>query len=195
MSSRIPSETAEAVATLFRAEASGLFRYACTLPNVNRSDAEDFVQVTFQAAAVGWEQLSVLDPESRRKWLYRVLRNKSIDQWRTYGSRWSSLEQIDKTAGPPQQTDRAALCSLTLEQCWDRIRMMPDVRQRVAFLRWGEDWSSAEIAELMGISQSTVRGHLKVARDELTVVIGSQVPLGDFDDDTDEGWRDDPQEQ
>jgi RNA polymerase sigma-70 factor (ECF subfamily) len=67
------------------------------------------------------------------------------------------------------------------------IKMMPEGRQRVAFLKWGEDWSSAEIAELMGISQSTVRAHLKLARDELTVAIESQISFDDSDDDTDEG--------
>jgi RNA polymerase sigma-70 factor (ECF subfamily) len=67
------------------------------------------------------------------------------------------------------------------------IRMMPESRQRIAFLKWGEDWSSAEIAKLMGISQSTVRAHLKLARDELRVAIGSQILFDDSDDDTDEG--------
>lgn len=196
MGSRIPAETAEAVARLFRAEGSGLFGYACTLPNVSRADAEDLVQVTFQAAAMAWEQqLRALDRGSRRRWLYRVLRNKAIDQWRIYGSRWSSSERIDRAPGPSQETYRNALCSITLQRCWDRIRMMPEVRQRVAFLKWGEDWSSAEIAELMGISQSTVRAHLKLARDELMVAIRPQISFADSGDDTDEGWRDDPRER
>jgi predicted ArsR family transcriptional regulator len=43
---------------------------------------------------------------------------------------------------------------------------MPEARQRAAFLKRIEGWSSAEIAELLGISQSTVRAHLKLARDE-----------------------------
>lgn len=188
MGSRIPAVTAEAVATLFRAEAPGLFRYARTLPNVSPSDADDLVQETFRAAAMAWEQqLCALDQESRRRWLYRVLRNKAIDQWRTYGSRWSSSEQVDRATGPPHETDRNALSSIALQRCWDMIRMMPESRQRIAFLKWGEDWSSAEIAKLVGISQSTVRAHLKLARDELTVAIGSQISFDDSGDDTDEG--------
>lgn len=64
---------------------------------------------------------------------------------------------------------------------------MPKARQRVAFLKWGEEWSSAEIAELLGITQSTVRAHLKLARDELAEEMGSQIPFADSGDDTDEG--------
>ncbi len=188
MGSRISAEAAEEVARLFRAEAHGLFGYACTLPNVSRSDADDLVQKTFQAAAMAWEQqLRCKSHESRRRWLYRVLRNKAIDQWRTYGSRWRSSESIDNAAGPSQETCHAALRSITLQQCWDRIEKMPDVRQRVACLKWGEEWTTAEIAQLLGITQSTVRVHLKAARDELATEIGAQIPFVDSDDAADEG--------
>ena len=49
------------------------------------------------------------------------------------------------------------------------------------------DWSSAEIAELLGISQSTVRVHLKKARDALAEEIGPEVPFDDPDDGTGKG--------
>jgi RNA polymerase sigma-70 factor (ECF subfamily) len=64
---------------------------------------------------------------------------------------------------------------------------MPAARQRVAFLRWGEEWSSAEVAELLGVSQSTVRAHLKLARDELAEEIGPDVPFADSGEDPGEG--------
>jgi RNA polymerase sigma-70 factor (ECF subfamily) len=186
--SRISRETAEAVGGLFRVEAAGLFGYARTLPNVSRADAEDLVQVTFQTAAMEWErQLCCLDPESRRRWLYRVLRNKAIDQWRTGGSRLVLSEQVESMSGPRQETCRNALASIVVERCWDRIAKMPAARQRVAFLRWGEEWSSAEVAELLGVSQSTVRAHLKLARDELAEEIGPDVPFADSGEDSGEG--------
>jgi RNA polymerase sigma-70 factor, ECF subfamily len=160
---RIPRETAEAVAGLFRAEAAGLFAFASTLPNVSRSDAEDLVQVTFQAAATEWcRQLDSLDHESRRRWLYRVLRNKAIDQWRTHGSRQVPSGQAASVPGTGQDTYVHAVSSTVLKRCWDRIAKMPEARQRIAFLRWNEEWSSPEIAEWLGISQSTVRAHLKL---------------------------------
>lgn len=176
------------MAGLFRAEAAGLFGYARTLPNISCSDAEDLVQVTFQAAAMDWERrLCCLDQESRRKWLYRVLRNKAIDQWRIGGSRRLSAQQIESTPGLQQETYHSALCSIVLQRCWDRIGKMPQVRQRVAFLKWGEEWSSVEIGELLGISQSTVRAHLKLARDDLAEEIGPETPFADSGDDMDEG--------
>jgi RNA polymerase sigma-70 factor (ECF subfamily) len=137
----ISDEAADAVEVLFRAEAARLFGYACTLPGVSHSDAEDLVQVTFYAAAVDWERrLSQLDEESRRKWLHRVLRNKAVDQWRA-ASRRLPLESAEAVPAALRETHHEALCSIVLQQYWDRIARMPPVRQRVASLKCGEDWS------------------------------------------------------
>lgn len=191
MGDRISPEAAEAVALLFREEAAGLFRYACTLPGVHRADADDLVQATFQAAAVNWAQgLCSLSHEQRRGWLYRVLHNKAIDQWRTCGSRQVPSEQVEETTKPRQDTYLHAMWSIVLERCWDRISRMPEARQRVAFLKWRMDWSTAEIADLLGISKSTVRAHVKDARDALAEEIGPDVHFDDPDDGTrEEGLR------
>lgn len=185
----ISGEAAAAVERLFLAEADGLFGYACTLPGVSRSDAEDLVQVTFYAAAVEWDRrLRPADEESRRRWLYRVLRNKAIDQWRaTTASRRVSPETVEAMPLAYQETHDEALYSITLERCWDRITKMPEIRQRVAFLKWGEDWSSADIAAQLGITQSTVRAHLKRARDELAQEIGPEALFAEPADGKDEG--------
>jgi RNA polymerase sigma-70 factor (ECF subfamily) len=185
VSDRISPEAADGVEGLFLAEAAGLFGYALTLPGVSRPDAEDLVQVTFQAAAVEWERrLCLLDEESRRRWLYRALRNKAIDQWRSGASRRLSPESVETASGALRETHHEALCSIVLQRCWDRIAKMPAARQRVAFLKWGEDWSSADIADLLGITQSTVRAHLKLARDELAEEVGPEVPFTASGDDT-----------
>jgi RNA polymerase sigma-70 factor, ECF subfamily len=185
---RISTEAAKEVAALFEAEASSLFGYACTLPGVSPADAEDMVQVTFYEAATRWEDLLfALDQESLRKWLYRVLRYKTIDQWRKYSSRQVPLEQFDRCIGPAEETYDKALSSITLDQCWEKIATMPKTRQRVAFLTWSEDWSSAEIAELLGIKPSTVRGHLKRARDELAALIGPDASFIDAAEEPGEG--------
>jgi RNA polymerase sigma-70 factor (ECF subfamily) len=145
--------------------------------------------MVFQAATTEWErQLCRLDQEAQRKWLYRVLKHKAIDRWRTSRREFLIAEPAKTAAsGPPQETYHRALSSIVLQRCWARMRQMPEIRQRVAFLRWSEEWSSREIADLLGINQSTVRVHLMRARDELAEEIGSQVSLTDSGEDTDEG--------
>ena len=51
------------------------------------------------------------------------------------------------------------------------------VRQKIAFLRWNEEWTSGEIATWLGIAQATVRGHLRDARKDLRSQAGADVPF------------------
>jgi RNA polymerase sigma factor (sigma-70 family) len=186
--SQISPETARAVTALVQDEAAALLGYACTLPGVSLHDAEDLVQATFQTAAMDWERLLChLDPESRRRRLFRVLKNKAIDTWRKVGSRQVPSEHLRCIPDKKHDPYRHTVSSIVLQHCWDRIAGMPMTRQKVAFLRWGEEWTSAEIADLLGISQATVRGHLKQARDELTEALGPKLTLIDSDDDMGEG--------
>jgi RNA polymerase sigma-70 factor, ECF subfamily len=165
-----------------------LSRYACTLPGVSRQDAEDLVQVTFYSALMNWERgLCSLDQESLRRWLYRVLHRRAIDEWRTYGARHMPSDRMEVLPNPCQDTYLSAVWSIVLEHCWERIARMPEARQRVAFLRWRMDWTPAEIADWLGISPSTVRVHLMEARDALTEDIGPEFPLDGSDDDSGEG--------
>jgi transposase len=76
---------------------------------------------------------------------------------------------------------------MTCQRCWERFARMLEARQRAAFLKRIEGWSSAEIAELLGISQSTVRAHLKLARDEQAEEVGPQVTLTGPGEDMGEG--------
>ncbi|MGW0808066.1 RNA polymerase sigma factor [Nonomuraea sp. NPDC002799] len=191
MRSRISPQTAEAVAEFFQAEASGLFGYALTFPHIGRADAEDLIQVAFQAAAMEWgRQLCQLDQENKRKWLYRVLRNKAVDQWRSQLSMRLPSHPIEADPRSIQEPAHSALSSIAIQRCWEVIKKMPAARQRVAILKWFEEWSSAEIASQLGISQATVRAHLKLARDELLTSVGPQVTFIDFEDEK-EGGNDD----
>ncbi|MET8454583.1 RNA polymerase sigma factor [Streptomyces sp. NPDC005209] len=180
------------MARLFREVAGDLFAYACSLVQGDRGQAEDLVQETFQAAAEAWSTLMLLESQGKRRWLYAVLGNKRVDQWRKgrkltftdlLADGHSSLPGAVTAAEPVHQ----ALCAVALEKCWAVIEDMPQQRHDVVLLAWWASWTTAEIAELKGIAQSTVRGHLKVARDELVDQVGVDVPILD---DLEEGLSD-----
>lgn len=185
MSRRISRESAAEVERLFVDVSAALFSYACTLPGIDRQAADDLVQEAFHDVALSWEKLANRDPGGRRQWLFRVVRNKAVDQWRKNGRCEPSGDLVGPRSADPDATDRI-VCADALERCWSAVRAMPPMRQKVAFLRWNEDWSVTEIAEWLGIAQATVRGHLKEARDELIVQVGAQV-LFIGDSETDEG--------
>lgn len=56
------------------------------------------------------------------------------------------------------------LSAVALDLVWEVIATMPGQRQRVAFLCWNDEWSPREVAEWLGITQDTVRSHLKLGR-------------------------------
>jgi RNA polymerase sigma factor (sigma-70 family) len=177
--SPISGSTATEVMRLFLDSASSLFSYARTLPQVDSFAADDLVQETFHDAALSWHKLAGRDAEGRRKWLFAAVRNKAIDQWRRDIHCTPSPTLIELSSSGEDIVHRV-LCKAALERCWALIQRMPPVRQKVAFLRWSEDWTTAEIAGWLAISQATVRGHLKVARDELMIQVGAEVPfIGD----------------
>jgi RNA polymerase sigma factor (sigma-70 family) len=176
---RISEGIAAEITQLFLGTAAELHAYACTLPNVDRHTADDLVQEAFQAAALAWEKLANRDTDGRRRWLFTVIRNKTIDQWR---KERNSVLSPDLPEAPSaiDATADSVLSATALAKCWAAVQEMPAVRKKVAFLRWSEEWTSAEIAAWLGISQATVRGHLKVARDELMIRVGADVPfIGD----------------
>ncbi|SER31358.1 RNA polymerase sigma factor [Actinokineospora terrae] len=175
MSPRIPDEAAKEVAELFRYTARDLHRYAFRLNRGDAASAEDQVQDAFQAAALAWPALRPLSAGRRRAWLFAVVRNKSIDTWRKSTGVESLTETGISTA--PEDTHYRAVHLILLERCWKLLLTMPTARFRVAYLRWHESMSTREIADHLGIAPSTVRVHIKHARDEIIANIGPDVPF------------------
>jgi RNA polymerase sigma-70 factor (ECF subfamily) len=168
------------IEVLFRAESEALFRYASTLPEVDRARAEDLVQMTFVAAMEDWSRLGRLGPERQRRWLYRVLKNKAIDQWRQ-GRHLQLVDDCEEAREDARsETEHQVLFVVALDLAWEMISTMPGQRQRVAFLCWNEEWSPREVAEWLGITQDTVRSHLKLARDQIMRAVGPATPFLDY---------------
>jgi RNA polymerase sigma-70 factor (ECF subfamily) len=111
-----------------------------------------------------------------------VLKNKVFDQWgtaRRYVERVSDQETVTDL-----DTPRTAISNLLLQKCWKVIDSMPRAQRRVALLKWQGEWSNREIAAHLDIAPSTVRVHLRNARNTLVAELGDEVV---FPSD----WRDD----
>jgi len=184
---RIPKRWATEVACLYTAVALDLTGFARKLVQGDVVRADDLVQDVFHEAALGWHRIRRLDIGEQRAWLFSVARKKAISRWRASSllDVWADTETC--TFGTDDTHDKA-LNSIALARCWEVVKAMPPVRYRVAYLRWHEDWSPAEIGRLLNIAQSTVRVHLKNARDELQRAVGADVTfLADSDPFGDQG--------
>ncbi|MGW4499252.1 SigE family RNA polymerase sigma factor [Micromonospora sp. NPDC004336] len=155
-------------AEFVREETTGLTRFAYLLTG-DRHHAEDLVQVAFARVAVRWERLD--DPGA---YLRRVLYTQAASWWRWRRARPPEHlgVALPERAAAPDDVD----LRLALRAALDRLT----VRQRaVLVLRYYEDRSEAETAELLGCRLGTVKsqtrhalGRLRALAPELAELVG-----------------------
>lgn len=155
-----------AFSDLFRQNQRRLISYASGLLAGDRDAAQDVVD---EAMIAVWQHAGgYAGNGSAEGWLRRIVRNKAVD-WlrRIHGGKQSAMggefaiaDIADNTPGPEEcavrQSDadtlRQALCVLSAEQ------------RHAVWLCYFEEMSLAEIAELCGCPQNTVKTRLFHAR-------------------------------
>lgn len=129
-----------------------------------REDAEDLVQDAFIAAL---EKIDTYDSQREfAPWFYRILVNRCLNA-RKSRTRRSTLELSDdavsSVASPLLETERSELRT-HLKRAMD---VLPERQRTIVTLFDVEGFSSPEVAEILGISDGTVRWHLHQARQVL----------------------------
>lgn len=163
MTQRIPPEVAAQVARLFVEEAKVVFSSSLRAARGDRAEAEDLVQKAFEAAAEEWATIVDYPPARKRAWLRRVAINKAIDDYRT-GRRVEPAPYPEDSASESPSAEQVALTRMQADRCLKVISEMPEMRSRVAYLKFHEGWKNREIADYLGISPGTVGAHAHAAR-------------------------------
>jgi RNA polymerase sigma-70 factor, ECF subfamily len=126
----------------------------------NRWAAEELAQDAFAAAFKRWDRLATYDNPGA--WVRRVVANRSVSRFRRLGSEAKALVRL---AGQRQ----ASVPPLTAEhdEFWREVRRLPHQQAQVIALHYLEDRSVADIAEVLGIAEGTVKSSLHRARQKL----------------------------
>lgn len=167
----------EAFAQLVRRHSGGLHR---AVARILADDAEawDVVQMAFMRA---WQRLDRYNPRySFATWLYRIGTNLAIDLLRSRGSRErahkAGTEHRLRLVGSGEKTSARADGG----EADAILRQLVDVltpQQRSAFvLREMEGLETAEVAEILGCSATTVRNHIFQARKSLSRELRKRYP-------------------
>lgn len=171
---RLRSGDAAAAGLLTERHRPALIRYARSLLS-HEAQAEEVVQEAL--ARLTLENLPEGPP---RPWFYRVTRNLCLDILRrrqispTYGGGMATgFDPARNTAGPATRAARAERDELIRQI----LEGMPEDYRSVLMLKHFEDLSRTEIAQVLGLSEQTVKGRLVRAseylRDELRRITGS----------------------
>ena len=153
--------TADDVET-YRRHAGELIRYATVL--VGPDDAADVVSDAVLAAFAtpGWR-----DVANRRAYLYRAVLHRSASHHRTTARR--RRRETSGRHGSPRRRRRAAGAGRRRPPgAW---RSSASSSAAVVFLTYWEDQTPAQIADLLGVSEGTVRKQLARAREHLRRIL------------------------
>ncbi len=142
-----------------RAREQALARLAYLLTG-DRDAAEDLLQNALAKCYRHWERIrSVEQPDA---YVRRVMVNERNSRWRSLVRRRDSagshvLEVLDPPA-PPRGLDRAESLDL-----WRTVQTLPTQQRAVLVLRFYEDLTEAQTADVLGCSVGTVKSHLSRA--------------------------------
>ncbi len=134
------------------ARGPSLLRFAYVVTGSQHA-AEDAVQDALARACERWARVGrTLDPDS---YVRRMIVNAHISRWRRT-HRESPVEVLLAADPAPDHSERLGRA----DAVWAVCRELPPRQRAAVVLRFYEDLEYAEIGELLGCSEVTVRSHV-----------------------------------
>jgi RNA polymerase sigma-70 factor (ECF subfamily) len=122
----------------------------------HREEAEDLTHQVFLKA---WENIERFRNEGLpiSSWLYRIARNRIIDHYRTKKTTFEFDEAVDEALQHMEDISDAAGKKMALEEAYSALRTLPQEQQDIILMRFVEELTVPEIADILGKNQGTVR--------------------------------------
>jgi len=117
----------------------------------DRHTAEDLVQTAFAKLYLSWDR--VQRRELVDGYVRRILVNERNSRWRRERSR--ALEVIGDVPDRPEGDEAQAYADR--DEIWQALQAMPPRTRAVLVLRYWEDLSEAQTADLLGCTVGTVK--------------------------------------
>jgi RNA polymerase sigma factor (sigma-70 family) len=127
----------------------------------SRTAADDLVQDALLAAYRNWDVVGRLDNPGA--WVRRVIANRSVSLVRRRISETRGLARL-ALHRPVSELPRV---STETEWIWREVRRLPKRQAQIIALRYFDQLSMSEIADILGCSKTTVNTHLRRAREAL----------------------------
>ncbi|MET7405054.1 SigE family RNA polymerase sigma factor [Streptomyces parvulus] len=140
-----------------------LLRTARSL-TANPSDAEDLLQTALTKTYVAWERIE--DHRALDGYVRRALLNTRTSQWRKRKVDEFACEELPEPEPLPADDDPAERQALH-DAMWRAIMKLPARQRAMVVLRYYEDLSEAQTAEVLGVSVGTVKSAVSRALGKL----------------------------
>ena len=139
----------------------------------SEADAQDVAQDVFCRLLT--DTTAFTSDEHLRAWLLRVTVNRCRELWR---APWRRRVESTDDAGrelpaPDAPVEDAALEELRADPVWQALQALPEKLRVVALLHYVEEYSTEEIARIVGSPPATVRTRLHRARKQMRETLES----------------------
>ncbi|HKD96473.1 MAG TPA: SigE family RNA polymerase sigma factor [Micromonosporaceae bacterium] len=141
-----------------------LLRFAHVLSG-DPHTAADLVQDALVRAGIAWHR--ILRQEDPEAYLRRTIVNLNLNRWRR-------LRREQLTDAVPD-TGRLDAPSHD-DAVWAALAKLPRAQRTVLVLRFYEDMSQAQIADVLGCAIGTVKSHTSRAMDNLRTLLEDETP-------------------
>jgi RNA polymerase sigma-70 factor (sigma-E family) len=165
MARRSQTDTA-AFVDLVAARSASLFRTAYAVAGDHQL-AQDLLQEALAKAYVAWPRLR--DETKAEAYVRRTIVTTAISWWR----RPSFHERPVAVLPEPRGADAAEQVA-THDAVWSLVRSLPPRQRAALVLRYYEELSEAETADLMGCSVGTVKSQVSAALGKLREQVGDR---------------------
>jgi RNA polymerase sigma-70 factor (sigma-E family) len=136
------------------ARSGSLMRTALLLAGQNRAEAEDLLQLALERAYRHWTR--ACESGEPERYVRKILANASADRWRRLARRPEHALPADQP--DPSVSDRTAEVA-DRDFLLRALAALPPRQRAVLVLRYFDDMSEAEVAEMLGCSLGTVKSH------------------------------------
>jgi RNA polymerase sigma-70 factor (ECF subfamily) len=137
----------------------------------NAHDAEDLVQETMLRAYRAFDRFR--PGTNARAWLFTILHRLRTDLLRHRGRRPETVELVDD--GPPVAPAHEAALTSGHEEITRALEGLPEVFRAAVVLRDIEEFTYAEIAEVLGVPVGTVMSRIHRGRALLRRALAGRV--------------------
>ncbi|MBQ0021641.1 MAG: RNA polymerase sigma factor [Prevotellaceae bacterium] len=129
---------------------------------VVHEDAEDVVQNTFANA---WKHIDTLqDSNAMRAWLYRIATREAMTLLSKRVEKPEDEKQMAFYLGNKFEEEHVASGDELVAQLQRAILQLTDCQRTIFNLRYYDELSYKEIAEIVGVAESTAKVHFRNAR-------------------------------
>jgi RNA polymerase sigma-70 factor (sigma-E family) len=137
----------------------------------NQQAAEDLLQTALAKTAVRWSR-AINNPEA---YVRKVMYHEQVSRWRQRSVREVAFDTATSNVAGPGDLAAEASIRVTVR---DALRGLPPRQRAVLVLRFLEDRSEAETAELLGISTGAVGSQVSRGLAKLRALLPRSVDAG-----------------